>query len=89
MEDFKDVAKAKSSYKLYAAQLEKGRELYIKAGLADDPPPIPTFDTVFRKLDAEARRELYEELGFHAEVTAPDAMRIWQGIIKRHLGKSV
>ena len=88
MEEFKDVAKAKSSYKLYAEQLERGRTLYIKAGLAADPPPIPTFDTVFRKLSATARKELYEDLSMFEEITPADAMRVWTGIIKRHLGRN-
>jgi len=88
MEEFKDVAKAKSSYKLYSEQLERGRTLYIKAGLAADPPPIPTFDTVFQKLNATARQELYEDLSALKEITPADAMRIWQSTVKRHLGRN-
>ena len=86
MDDFADVARARAAYKTFSEALSAGRTIIQRAGVPD-PPPIPDFDVVFRKLNSEMRRELYQELG-KAEVIGPaDAIRIWQPLIRRAFGQ--
>ena len=61
MEDFGDVARARASCKTFSEALIAGREIMRRAGVAE-PPPIPDFDTVFPRLNANARKELYGAL---------------------------
>jgi hypothetical protein len=85
MEDFADVARARASYTAFADALNAGREIMRRAGVPD-PPPIPDFDAVFRRLDAGARQELYAALR-DKEIPAPvEAVRIWQPLLKRAFG---
>lgn len=86
MDDFADVAKARAAYKTFADALRAGRGILERAGVPD-PPPIPEFDTVFRKLDAEMRRDLYAELGRNESIGPAAAIRIWQPLIRRALGR--
>ena len=85
MEAFADVAKARASYKLFADAVNSGREIMRRAGV-EDPPPIPEFDLVFKRLSAEARRDLYEGLE-NADLSGPaEAIRFWQPFIRRAFG---
>ena len=83
MEEFSNVSKARESYALFSAALNTGRDILLRAGIAAAPPPIPEFDTVFRRLDAGLRQELYTELHGLETLTTADAMRIWQPLLKR------
>ncbi len=83
MEEFSNVAKARESYALFSAALSTGRDILLRAGIATAPPPIPEFDTVFRRLDGTMRQELYTELHQVETLTTAEAMRIWQPLLKR------
>ena len=83
MEEFSNVSKARESYALFSAALKTGRDILLRAGIATAPPPIPEFDSVFRRLDASLRQELYSELNRIEALTTADAMRIWQPLLKR------
>ena len=83
MDDFADVAKARTAYKIYADALNKGRDLLERAGIAQAPPPVPEFDTVFKRLSPEVKQELYSELRKIEEITPPDALRVWKTAITR------
>jgi hypothetical protein len=92
MEQFADVAKARETYAIFAAAMEKGRDILLRAGIAAAPPPVPEFDLVFRRLDQSLRQTLYEQLGKLEPATAitpADAIRIWQPLLKRAFPKPV
>jgi hypothetical protein len=102
MEQFADVAKARETYAIFAAAMEKGRDILLRAGIAAAPPPVPEFDLVFRRLDPSLRQTLYEQLGklespaavtgdavTGAAITPADAIRIWQPLLKRAFPKAV
>jgi hypothetical protein len=85
MDDFADLAKARATYKLFSDALHSGRNILHRAGVPD-PPPIPEFDAVYRRLTPEMRQELYTELR-KVEQTGPvEAIRIWQPFIRRAFG---
>jgi hypothetical protein len=86
MEDFADVSKARATYELYADAMRKGRDILLRAGIAESPPPVPEFDAVFRRLDAGLRQTLFAELRKLESFSTPDAMRIWQPLLKRAFG---
>jgi len=85
MEDFADVAKARAAYQKFAEALNAGRAVLERAGVTD-PPVIPEFDLVFRKLDPAARRELYAALNRTEALSPADAIRIWQPLMRRAFG---
>jgi hypothetical protein len=85
MEDFSDVSKARASWKAYAEAVNTGREVMRRAGVAD-PPPIPEFDTVFRRLNPELRQQLYAALDAHPSMTPSEAIQIWQPLIRKAFG---
>src|SRR5215472_1868552 len=58
MDDFADVAKARASYKRFVEAMKAGREIMQRVGVPD-PPPIPEFDVVFRRMSPAMRKELY------------------------------
>ncbi len=82
MDDFADVARARASYKRFAEAVAAGREILKRAGVPD-PPPIPAFDAVYKRLDEEARQELYAALRANDSLSAQDAIRIWTPQVKR------
>ena len=84
MEDFKDVARARASYKVFLDAMSAGREIMRRVGVAD-PPQIPDFDTVFRRMSPQIRQELYSALG-EEEHSPTETIRLWQPFIKRTLG---
>jgi hypothetical protein len=86
MDDFADVARARAAYKTFAEALSAGRTIIQRAGVPA-PPPIPDFDVVFRKLNSEMRRDLYEALGKADPVSPAEAIRIWQPLIRRAFGQ--
>lgn len=81
MEDFSDVAKARAAWNAYVAAMQAGREIMLRAGVSN-PPPIPEFDAVFKRLDATTRGELFEALRDRDTPTPAEAIRIWQPILK-------
>lgn len=83
MEEFSDVSKARETYELFAGAMKKGRDILLRAGIAADPPPVPEFDDVFRRLNSEARQTLFGELRDLKSFTTADAMRIWQPLLKK------
>jgi hypothetical protein len=85
MDDFADVAKARASYKSFVEAMQAGREIMQRVGVPN-PPPIPDFDIVFRRMSSEMRKELYAELN-KIEATKPaEAIRVWQPVIRRAFG---
>jgi len=85
MDEFADVAKARASYKTFVGAVKAGREIMQRVGVLN-PPPIPEFDVVYRRMSPEMRKELYAELG-RTEATKPaEAIRVWQPIIRRAFG---
>jgi hypothetical protein len=86
VEEFANVSRARESYALFAAAMNTGRDILLRAGIAATPPPIPDFDAVFRRLDASLRQQLYAELGKLQTITTPDALRIWQPLLKKAAG---
>ena len=86
MEQFADVAKARETYALFAEAMNKGRDILIRAGIAEAAPPVPAFDVVFRRLDVDRRRALYGALRPLETVTPSDALRIWQPLMKQAFG---
>lgn len=86
MGEFADVAKARESYALFADAMNTGRDILLRAGIAEAPPPIPEFDAVFRRVSAPLRQELYAELHKLETITTPDAIRIWQPLLKKISG---
>lgn len=87
MDEFADVAKARASWKLYAEAMNKGRDILARAGIAEAPPPVPAFDTVFRRLTPEAKEALYSDLRPLGEITPIDALRVWKAAISRSFPK--
>lgn len=85
MEEFADVAKARASYKAYVEAMNAGREIMRRAGVVD-PPPVPDFDAIFRRLSPELRQELYATLEQTPATTPSDALRVWQPIVRRAFG---
>jgi len=85
MDDFADVSRARASYKTFSEAMAAGREILRKAGVPD-PPPVPPFDVVYKRLDAEAREDLYAQLRSGEEMSAPDTIRLWTPLIKRAFG---
>lgn len=86
MDDFADRAKARASYRTFADAMHAGRDILRRAGVAD-PPEIPDFERVFRKLTPEMRAELYAQLR-EVETLAPgEAIRLWQPFIRRAFGQ--
>ena len=85
MEDFDDVAKARASYKVFKEAMTAGREIMRRAGVPD-PPPVPDFDLVFRRLNARARADLYAALPDTGTLKPADAIRLWQPFIRRASG---
>jgi hypothetical protein len=65
--------------------MNKGRDILVRAGIAA-PPPIPEFDAVFRRLDSGLRQTLFQELRELKSFSTPDAIRIWQPLLKRAFG---
>ena len=86
MEEFADVSKARQTFELYAEAMRKGRDILLRAGIAESPPPVPDFDAVFRRLDPALRQSLFTELRKLENFGTADAMRIWQPLLKRALG---
>jgi len=85
MDDFADVAKARASYKSFVEAMKAGREIMQRVGVLN-PPPIPDFDVIFRRMSPEMRRELYDELN-RIDATKPaEAIRVWQPVIRRAFG---
>ena len=85
MEEFDDVARARASYNRFVKALSAGREILQRAGVPD-PPPIPDFDVVFRRLNAGMRAELYGALRAEAEPGPAESIRLWQPLIRRAFG---
>jgi hypothetical protein len=88
MEDFADVAKARETYQLFAEAMNRGRDILLRAGIAEAPPPVPDFDAVFRRLPAGVRRDLFEQLRALDTPTIPDALRVWQPVLKKAFQRS-
>lgn len=86
MDDFADVAKARASYKVFSEAMHAGREIMRRAGVAD-PPPIPEFDVVYRRLTPDMRRDLYAALSGTPNMSPADAIRLWQPFIRRAFGQ--
>ena len=82
MEDFADVARARASYSALVEALSAGQEIMRRAGVPD-PPPIPEFDVIFRRLNAEARKELFAALREKELATPAEVIRIWQPFLRR------
>jgi hypothetical protein len=82
MEDFSDVAKARETYTLFVDAMNKGREILLRSGVAEDAPPVPGFDAVFQRLDHSSRRQLFSQTRALENPTTVDALRIWQPLIK-------
>jgi hypothetical protein len=87
MEDFIDVAKARASWNAFVEAMHAGREIMMRAGVPD-PPPIPEFDAVFRRLDTAARKELFAALRNQEASNPAEAIRIWQPLLKRTFGSA-
>jgi hypothetical protein len=85
MEEFADVARARASYKAFLEAMSVGREIMRRAGVAD-PPPIPEFDAIFKRLTPELRSELYEALEEQPATTPAEALALWQPLIRRAFG---
>ncbi|MDE3194991.1 MAG: hypothetical protein KGN84_01505 [Acidobacteriota bacterium] len=85
MEGFADVAKARATFKVFAEAVSAGREIMRRAGVAD-PPEIPSFDAVFRRLSPESKQELYAAIAEKEELGPADAIRIWTPFIRRAFG---
>jgi hypothetical protein len=87
MEQFADVSSARETYALFAAAMEKGRDILLRAGIAASPPPVPDFDPVFRRLDSSLRQTLFEELRKLDTFTTADAIRIWRPLLSKAFSK--
>jgi hypothetical protein len=83
MDEFTAVSKARATYKLFAEAMEKGRDILLRAGIVEAPPPVPEFDVIYRALTPELKRTLTAQLAELPETPTPvDALRIWQPLIK-------
>jgi len=85
MEEFDDVARARASDNQFVKALNAGREILQCAGVPD-PPPIPDFDVVFKRLNAGMRRELYGALRAETTTGPAESIRLWQPLIRRAFG---
>ena len=87
MDEFTAVSRARETWALFAEAMQKGREILLRAGIAEAPPAVPDFDTVYRRLSPAMKRELFDQLeGLAAATTAAttvDALRIWQPLLKK------
>jgi hypothetical protein len=85
-DEFSNVARARESWQAFTEAMTAGREILRRAGVPD-PPPIPEFDMVFRRLNAQSKNELYAALREalrDKEILSPaDAIKIWQPLIKK------
>ena len=88
MDDFADRAKARATYKTFSDAMHAGRDILRRAGVVD-PPPIPEFEKVFRRLTPEMRQELYAQLRDIETLPPAEAIRLWQPLIRRAFGQSV
>ncbi len=86
MDEFTAVSRARETYALFAQALEQGRGILMRAGIVEEPPPVPEFDSVYRRLSPELKRDLFEMLAAIDAPTAVDALRIWQPLLKRAFG---
>lgn len=86
MDEFADVANARAAYKVFEDAMQKGREVMMRAGVAN-APPIPDFDQVYRRLTAPMRRDLFSAVKNAQSLTAAEAIRIWQPFIRRAFGQ--
>lgn len=86
MDEFAARAKARATYKTFAEAMHAGRDILRRAGVAD-PPPIPEFENVFRKLTPEMREELFQHLRDVDTLAPADAIRLWQPFIRRAFGQ--
>jgi hypothetical protein len=85
MEEFDDVARARASYNLFVKALRAGREILQRAGVPD-PPPIPDFDVVFKRLNSAMRRDLYAALRADITPSPAESIQLWQPLIRRAFG---
>ncbi len=85
MAEFDDVARARASYNLFVKAVTAGRDILQRAGVPD-PPPIPEFDVVFKRLNSEMRNELYAALRTEAMPGPAESIRLWQPLIRRAFG---
>jgi hypothetical protein len=81
-DEFSNVARARESWKAFTEAMSAGREILRRAGVPD-PPPIPEFDMVFRRLNAQSKTELYAALREKDVLTPAEAIKIWQPLIKK------
>lgn len=86
MDEFADVANARAAYKIFEDAMHKGREIMMRAGV-ENAPPIPEFDTVYRRLTAPMRQELFAAVKNAEKLTPAEAIRIWQPLIRRAFGQ--
>jgi hypothetical protein len=86
MDDFADRAKARAAYQIFSDAMHAGRDILRRAGVPD-PPPIPEFEKVFRRLTPEMRAELYAQLRSMETLAPADAIRLWQPLIRRAFGQ--
>jgi hypothetical protein len=85
MEAFDNVAQARASYNQFVRALNAGREILQRAGVPD-PPPIPDFDVVFKRLNSGMREELYAALRADSAPGPAESIRLWQPLIRRAFG---
>ena len=85
MEEFADVSRARASYKLFVEAVTAGREIMRRVGVPD-PPEIPPFDAVFKRLSADSKKDLYAALSEKESLTPAEAVRLWQPFIRRAFG---
>jgi hypothetical protein len=88
VDEFTAVSRARETYALFAEALQKGRDILLRAGIAEDPPPIPDFDAVYPRLSASLKRQLFAELETLSHPTIPDAMRVWNPLLKAAFGQT-
>ena len=86
MNEFADVARARAAYRTFTEAVEAGREIVRRAGVPD-PPPVPDFDAVFRRLPPPVKEELYAELRKAESLGPADAIRLWQPFIRKAFGQ--
>ncbi len=87
MDEFAERAKALATYKTFSDAMHAGRDILRRAGVAD-PPPIPEFEKVFRKLTPEMRAELYAQLRDVETLAPAEAIRLWQPFVRRAFGQA-
>ena len=82
MTTFADVAKARASYRIFREAMNAGREIMRRAGVVE-PPEVPDFDTVFRRMTPELKQELYAALNQTGSTAPADVIRLWQPFVRR------